>query len=395
MFSTLWQQLDQLLYQYQPFWRFLPFYQVEPGWQHPALQAWLDRLSEAQLDQLELHEPWRRQQLADFFPQLAAVTDWIVARQTEAKPAAEAMPFWLARDIKGRKQQQIEFWVEQLPDLPLPLLEWCAGKGHLGRWLSSSKSRQVLSLEWQAELCAQGEAEARRLQLAQTFVQADVLQPASQQYLQAKQHAVALHACGDLHLQLLRSAAARQTQQLDLIPCCYHLIAQPDYRGLSQQAQQGQLLPLSKEQLKLAVQSQSTAGERIARLRHLEVWWRLSYQALYQHCTGQQHYRPLDSVAKHWFSGEFRAFADFAAAAHGWSIPDDLDVTPFLAEGAARQRQVRRQQLVRSVFAPALELYLVLDRVLYLQEQGYQVQLQRFCPAALTPRNWWISAARC
>ncbi|MFC4653486.1 MULTISPECIES: methyltransferase [Rheinheimera] len=393
MFSTLWQQLEQLLCQYQPYWRFLPFHQNDAPWQQPELDAWLARLSDADLSQLEQDEPLRRQRLAGFFPDLAAISDWIAAQQHPAVVQSE-MPFWLARDIKGRKQQQIEFWVDQLPDLPLPLLEWCAGKGHLGRWLSAGKQRQVLSLEWQAELCTQGQAEANRLKLAQGFVQADVLLPASQQYLQSQQHAVALHACGDLHLQLLQSASTAQTQQIDLIPCCYHLIRQPDYIGLSQQAQQGQLLPLSKEQLKLAVQSQSTAGERIARLRHLEVWWRLSYQALYQHCTGQQGYRPLESVPKHWFSGKFRAFADFAAQSHGWTLPDTLELQPFLDAGAKRQAQVRRLQLVRSAFAPALELCLVLDRVLYLQEQGYQVQLRRFCPASLTPRNWWISAAR-
>ncbi len=72
------------------------------------------------------------------------------------------------------------------------------------------------------------------------------------------------------------------TAQLDIVPCCYHLIATEQYQALSSQAQQSHLGPLSRDELKLAVQAQVTAGERITRLRQTEVLWRLAYQELYQ-----------------------------------------------------------------------------------------------------------------
>ena len=44
------------------------------------------------------------------------------------------------------------------------------------------------------------------------------------------------------------------------------------------------------------------------------------------------------------------------------------------------------------VFRRAIEMWLVLDRVLYLEAAGYQVQLTTFCQKSLTPRNILIQA---
>ena len=51
-------------------------------------------------------------------------------------------------------------------------------------------------------------------------------------------------------------------------------------------------------------------------------------------------------------------------------------------------------ELLRSLFRRPLELWLVLDRALYLQEQGFQVTLGTFCAAQLSPRNLLLLAER-
>jgi hypothetical protein len=44
------------------------------------------------------------------------------------------------------------------------------------------------------------------------------------------------------------------------------------------------------------------------------------------------------------------------------------------------------------VFRRAIEVWLVLDRALYLQQQGYHVSVTTFCEKQLTPRNILILA---
>ena len=51
-----------------------------------------------------------------------------------------------------------------------------------------------------------------------------------------------------------------------------------------------------------------------------------------------------------------------------------------------------RIELVRHIFRRAIEVWLVLDRVLYLQLAGYDVQFNEFCDKKLTPRNILIQA---
>ena len=56
--------------------------------------------------------------------------------------------------------------------------------------------------------------------------------------------------------------------------------------------------------------------------------------------------------------------------------------------------EVARLELVRSLFSPGLELWLVLDLALFLEENGYDCSLAQICPMSLTPRNILIEARR-
>src|SRR5690554_1330070 len=385
------------LAEYAKYWQFSPFECSRPDW-NPTLVHYLVNLSEAEIEELAADSRLSFACFSPWFPKLLVLPD-IADEVADAAPPSYDIPFWLTNGIGGRKLAQIEALLAQLPTQPQRLMEWCAGKGHLGRLLSFTHQHSVCSVEWQLALCEAGQQLAQQHQLPQQFIQADVLQHGLDEQWAQVDGAVALHACGDLHLQLLRSGAEHQVQNLYVAPCCYHLIQADTYAGLSAYGQQ--LLrrhfmyvgrPLTRADLKLAVQEQVTAGARVARLRQQEVQWRLAYQQLYQIVSGQLHYRPLPSVSKHWFSGEFLDFAKWAAQQHGIELPAEVDVPYLLASGEAERIRVARMDLVRHLFRRPLEAMLVLDRAQYLQKQGYQVQIKEFCDYNLTPRNFLISA---
>jgi hypothetical protein len=66
----------------------------------------------------------------------------------------------------------------------------------------------------------------------------------------------------------------------------------------------------------------------------------------------------------------------------------------YLHRGIERQRLTKRIDLVAHLFRRALEHWLLLDRVCFLQEQGYQVALTEFCANSVTPRNAMIQAIK-
>lgn len=386
--DKLFIQVAAVLHRYQCYWQLQPMARSALPFDD-TLNSVLQSLSLNELAALE-HNPAQQQQLfGAFFPELFALPATNQVAPAEALPE---WPFWLTNGIGGRKLSQIQHFCQQLAPSELPLLEWCAGKGHLGRLLAA-QGRQVTSIEWQAELCQQGEALAAQFQLPQRFVCADVLTPAGRAVLSPQQQLVALHACGDLHLQLIKHAVAVGAQALQLAPCCYHLIAAEHYQPLSALAQQHNL-QLSRQDLKLAVQAQVTGGERVARLRQTEVSWRLAFQLLRTELTADASYQPLPSLPKQWFSGDFGAFLAYAAQLQQLPLPAVIDDNALLARADEAYLQLQRIDAVRHLFRRPLELYLVLDRALYLQQHGYQVQLSLLCDYTITPRNFLLQARR-
>ena len=392
--------VDRQLLAAEPLWRLQPFAWVcNQAAQHPlralpALQAKVAALSLTEIELIDSCPAAQARFFRPYFPQVFAFP-WLLSTRRDATPTK--LPFWLTNGIGGRKLTQVRHFLACLPQLEGRVLEWCAGKGHLGRLLlaASPQARvvEVTSVEWQQPLCDAGDKLANAHQLRQSFRQMNVLSPAGQAALAEHDHALALHACGDLHLSLLRGARDADLHSLYVAPCCYHLIAATEYQPLAVRASQS-ALSLTRDELKLAVQGQVTAGERVANLRRAEGTWRLAYQVLRERYAGADSYRPLSSVAKHWFSGSFDAFVGWACEQHGWQLAADADLTAALVEADLRYLKVKQLDLVRHVFRRPLELWLLLDRALYMQEQGYRVTLEAFCDYQTTPRNVQLHALK-
>lgn len=386
-------QYIQTLADYRQFWQFSPFHNTQYAsyhWPQDLIDA-LVELSFSDVEKIDNSFEYQREFFAPWFSDVFALPQIPQA----IAPAHDVAPFWLTNGIGGRKLAQISAFIEHVPQQQSVILEWCSGKGHLGRLLAYAGQRQVISIEWQQQLCEVGQRLAHQHQLAQQFIHADVLNADLSATWAYADCAVALHACGDLHGELLKQAVTNRCAVIMLAPCCYHLSAATDYIGFSQTAQR-QLsdasLALQTEHLKLAVQGQVTAGDRVARLRQIEVHWRLAYQALYQQVTGDGNYRPLPSVGKHWFGGSFENFATWAANYHQLELPPKLNWLQLLEEGRHAADRVARFELVRHVFRRPLEVILVLDRAEYLKEAGYHVSVAEFCSYHLTPRNFLIHA---
>lgn len=394
--SPIWQQqladIYRTLLRYKPLWQQTSYGQQLPSWfgQFQELYQWLMQLDDASL---ELFESDHQKLVAAVSVQLPELNDLYNAIAVPVHAKALATPYNARQfaHIPGRKLEQICHFVAALPQNNAPLIEWCSGKGHLGRMFAQQHQCDVVSLEYDQTLCEQGLQLAQRSKTQQRFVCHDALAPTAAQHLADVGRAVALHACGDLHLQLIDLCISANTQELAISPCCYHLTKEQIYQPRSLSGQQHNL-ELTQAQLRLAVQQTSTAPARVRRLRAVEVSYRLGLKALLQqlgHSDAQ-----LGSSNKKVFSDGFESFVRWACERLGVALNSDVDFSHFERLGAQGWHQQRRCELARQLFRPAIEHYLVLDRALYLQEQGYEVSLSRFCDPSLTPRNYLLFAKR-
>ncbi|MFL1388506.1 methyltransferase [Pseudomonas tritici] len=384
------QALDAFLIEHQGLWNPRPFTHRQLPWEteHPALAQWLRQRS---LDDAEASHNHPHDLPAPApFPQLAAQ-----ARQLGAVDKLSTQPLAPARhrlnvDVPGRKWQQIEAFgaALQFAQTPTHWLDWCAGKGYLGRRLLQA-DQALTCLEYDPALIAAGQALSDHHGLPVIHRLQDVMADVA---LSREHTPVALHACGDLHVRLLKLASAVGCQQLALAPCCYNRITADTYQALSN-AGRASTLQLSIDDLGLPLSETVTAGKRVRLQRDTSMARRLGFDQLQRELRGCDEYLPAPSLPTSWLDKPFADYCRELARLKGLSTGEQGWAT-LEAYGWSRLAEVRNLELVRGLFRRPLELWLVLDRALFLSETGYKVEVGSFCEPALTPRNLMVLAER-
>ncbi len=385
-------ELDSFLLAWQSLWRPKPFTHLQLPWEseHPQLAHWLRQRTLEQAE--DAHT--RAEPLAAPAPFAHLALEAARLSEVAPLPASAMVPVQarMSADVPGRKWQQIEAFASCLNfnHGAQHWLDWCAGKGHLGRRLLQP-GQQLTCLEHDPALIASGKRLSERLHLAAAHVHQDVMAVDAAQRLHACHTPVALHACGDLHVQLMRLASDAGCRQLAIAPCCYNRIDAPDFQPLSQ-AGHASALKLSRDELGLPLSETVTAGARVRRQRDESMARRLGFDLLQRQSGDSAEYLPTPSLPSAWLHKSFADYCRDLAALKNLPPFAEQDWGSLEAAGWARLAQVRNLEQVRNLFRRPLELWLVLERALYLREQGYSVTVGTFCAHQTTPRNLLLIA---
>ena len=387
--------LDAFLTEHQALWKPRPFTHLQLPWEksHPELAQWLRQRS-LEAAENDHHQPWLIENAPAPFPELAALSRALSAVAELPAKVLEAPAHRLNVDVPGRKWQQIEAFASRLNFAiePTHWLDWCAGKGHLGRRLLHGE-QQLTCLEYNPALVASGQQLSQHHHLPATHLRQDVLAADAAQAIRPAHTPVALHACGDLHVRLMHLASATGCGQLAIAPCCYNRISTEHYQPLSDAAF-GSALHLSLEDLGLPMSETVTAGARVRRQRDQSMAWRLGFDLLQRQIRGCEDYLPTPSLPSAWLEKSFAQYCIDLAALKDLSTVGSPDWAELETAGYQRLAEVRNLELVRGLFRRPLELWLVLDRALLLTQKGYDVRLGTFCEMPLTPRNLMLLAER-
>jgi hypothetical protein len=381
-------QLDTALLAWRQLWHPQPFREARPAWceQWPALTAALLALSDADAAHLNDDAPAALRWLAAYLPEVDGLLPLIDIPVAENTPPSVPGERW-AWEIPGRKRAQIEAFAGAVQPGGEGVIDWCGGKGHLGRLLGLAWQKPVHTLEIDAALCADGEQLAGRIGLDHRFLERDALAVAD--WPRPGQQAVALHACGNLHRRLVEHGAGAGVARFDVAPCCYYRGVNTHYQPLSAGGQ----LQLSRDDTRLAVTETVTASPRLTRQRDHGIAWKLAFTA-WREQVGGVAYKTFKPVPAPWLRGSFADFLANMAVREGLPAPDQRHLDAIEAAGWQRLREVLRLSIPRHAFRRALELWLVLDLADYLGERGYEPSLSTFCDRQLTPRNLLLTARR-
>jgi hypothetical protein len=380
-------ELQTLLETLGDLWRPAPFHVRKPGWcdQRPELEIAVRTLDDARLEHFRTDPTAASSWLAPYLPELDGLQALCVMPRLpeRALPAIDAHLDWA---VPGRKREQIEAFVSRSPKHDKPLLEWCSGKGHLGRHAALRDRVPVTSLELDPVLCEQAGALATRAGLAQTVVCEDALSANAQS--RVRDHTVlALHACGELHRSLVRNAPRAGAHAYRIAPCCYHRGAGELYEPLNPLAS----LALDGRALRLAVTELVTAPGRDRRRLARDQAWKLGFIALRNSLQGEAE-RSFKPIPPDWLRGDFPSFCSRIASREALDLPGKVDWQHWENEGLRRRDEMARLELVRHAFRRPLEIWLALDICLALEQAGFAVTMGSFCERSLTPRNLMVLA---
>ena len=137
-------------------------------------------------------------------------------------------------------------------------------------------------------------------------------------------------------------------------------------------------------------------------MRDRERLWRVAFDLHLRDLRQIDAYSRTPSVRKSLLKTNFNTFAQSLADALERKGRRDFDLLPLseraeaeLMERARRKLSIlSRLEKAQLAFREPLERWLLLDRALFLQEHGYQVQIQQFCAKHHTGRNHLILARR-
>ncbi len=382
------ERLGGALAAFQACWQPQPFREIRPQWtlSHPALAAELLGLDEAASEALNRDGRAAIALVSRHLPEVAALEALATVAPAHAVSPPDPRMAW-DWEIPGRKRSQIAAFAAAARPSGKPLLDWCGGKGHLGRLLALAWQVPATSLDIDPVLCAAGETLARRAGADQRFVAADAL--LSGGLIEGGQHLVALHACGNLHRHAVVAGVEGGVGAFDLAPCCYHRGVETFYRPLAATS----TLFLSRDDLRLAVTETVTASPRLTRERDRAMAWKLGFDA-WRRRVGGDVYHPFKPVPAAWLRMPFADCCRRLAAREALPGPGERDAADCEAAGWLRRGEVLRLSILRHAFRRPLEVWLAGDLADYLEARGYAVEVRTFCTRQLSPRNLLISARR-
>ena len=388
--------LTRFLAAHRPLWEQRPFVEPRVSWEgdYPAVAAALKALPPKEVDAY-LDDPGAIPNMPPRFEDLAREAARLSAWPTlrERGPVPPHPP----KGVTARKWGQIVPFANLALELAPPDLggwvDWCSGKGHLARRLAKGNTAKVVCLEKDPALCASGRASTLDEGLRIDFERVDVLETEVFPGLGPGAGVAALHACGALNQRLLEAAVATGTSFLAVAPCCYQRIPTPSYRPMSVPGKRANL-DLSRHHLRLASFDEVTSSHKRRTTRRREQSWRLGFDLLQRDSTGRDEYAPVGPVPTSWLRGSFERFCEELAAREEISLPPGWSPGEYEAAGEARLDTARALGLMRGLFRRSIESWLVLDRILFLTENGYRASAGTFCDRGSTPRNIAILATR-
>jgi SAM-dependent methyltransferase len=367
----------------------LPASLVARDWAVPLLSLSDDELRELEIAGVEGTMPAR-------FPAELLVLQATAKRLCDVPALAHATP--VTRRLRRLETPRKRAQVDALSQLTMPLVRAAtrvvdvgSGHGHLARDVAARIERPVIGLERDAAISAKARQLPHWDRLS--FREIDVLRDGLA--LADGDCVLGLHACGELG-DVVATGVAERAQSLVLVGCCLQK-QRADVRmpltssraGVSAVALPKALLGLSnftpREQGVEATREENVAARERRHALHA---------LLTAHAGPLRFGAEMDGLNRRAAHDDLAAMVERAFARRGLPAPSPRSIDDAARTAKSLHDQIRRLTLPRILLGRVLEMFVLVDRGLYLQRSGFDVAIGTAFPKEVSARNLTILARR-
>ena len=194
-----------------------------------------------------------------------------------------------------------------------------------------------------------------------------------------------LHTCGSLAVAQLRKSL--ESRRVINFGCCFDKTRAQDL-NLSQLAQSDPI-PWNPSSLFLATRGRGELSDAEFRLLRRVNDYRFALDRLFRQRFPEQGFLIAGDAPKALYLGDFAYYANDRLPRLGLGAMSAPELESFYAEVQTQDEifAIFSAHLIRSLFARPLEILLILDRALWLREQGFATEVRAVFDRKLSPRN--------
>ncbi|WP_034732825.1 methyltransferase [Bacteriovorax sp. Seq25_V] len=322
----------------------------------------------------------------------------------------EKLPDFAFNKVKGKKRHEILVLAKLLKQVQAEndfshLVDIGGGVGHLSRVMAHYKSIECISLDINKDFQTIGEKRLHKYTKPEdhknvTFITHDftydLKEEQTRDIFTDKSFSLGLHTCGPLALKHIDVATVNKTLGFINFGCCYNKLNPQTDCNISQYSK-NHGLTLTDYAFTLACRGHSSMDYNAFKLKRRVKDFRYAIHIFFYKYFGIKEVVAVGDSEPREYWGKFSDYLIGKCEKLGMKNEYSAQFIDDFFEDAKMQEYLKELFLcnvIRWQYGRSLELYLLIDRCLYLQERGFSPLLLEFFDPSLSPRNIGILLTR-
>jgi hypothetical protein len=293
-------------------------------------------------------------------------------------------------DKKLHEMLTIEKIIDQSKLLPQNIIDFGGGVGHMCEYLSDKFKVDSLCFDRDEKLIKSGQQRIEKYNkevIDKVKFKHARIEPNMSLSVAQKSLLIGLHACGSLSNYLIDFYLMNKNNSFINFGCCYHKHQDEDIFNLSNLAKKEELV-LSKHSQTLAAKCNSTITPKLYEQRVMVKKFRYAFHFLLEKHFNKSEFIALGNYSKTLYRDGFVKYAQFFLEQLNLELNPQQIEDFYMNESLHKKINfLLKAGILRGLFGRLIEIYIVLDRALYLEQAGCQVRVVEAFEKTLSPRN--------